>query len=157
MKKMMLIVLAAAAIVAGSVLIARGGAAVQGPPHGRGPGGHGPGLGLLNPRLMDELDLTDAQREQIRTLVDAHRTAVEPLHDQLKSNRDAINEASLAANFDEARVRALAASAQTIHTDLVVAEARLTSQIYALLTPEQRTELGQLLAEMRERGPGKRR
>ena len=164
MKRAILIVLVALPLIAGAALA---GVAAQGGPGGhgghggfggrRGPGGPG-GPGILNPRILHQLDVTDAQREQIRTLVEANREANQALHEQLRANHEAVRAASLTTTFDEGQVRALIAAGEAIRTDLALSEARLTSQVYALLTPEQRAELAEILAQGHGgRGEGRRR
>jgi protein CpxP len=159
-KRAILIVLVALPLIAGAAFAGSMGEGIGfGGPGGhggrRGPGGHG-GPGILNPRILHQLNITDAQREQIHTLVEANRTANQALHDQLRQNHEAVRAASLTTTFDEGQVRALIAAGEAIRTDLALSEARLTSQIYSLLTPEQRTQLAEILANGPKFGEGRR-
>lgn len=107
---------------------------------------------LLSPMLLRQLNITETQREQIRTLAETHRATVEPLREQLRQSHEAVLRASLTTTFDEAAVRALIAQTESVRTSIGVAEAKVNSQVYALLTPEQRTQLEQFLAEGPRRG-----
>ncbi len=129
--------------------------------HGRvGPGGPGGGdfghhfLG----RLGEKLGLTDAQREQAKTILEAERTANEPIFEELRSNQDALQEASKFGAFEqnEAEITALAQRQGELHAELIVARERVKSQLYQILTPEQQQQL-QDLAETADGGPRHRR
>jgi len=75
--------------VAAVVALLVGGAAIyaQGPRgvRGRGPGGVGPG-GPPAAMMLRELNLSDAQREQVRQLMTQYREQVGALNDRLESD-----------------------------------------------------------------------
>ena len=113
-----------------------GGPPPMGGPH-RGPGGPG---GVLGP-LARDLNLTDAQKEQIKQLEDKFAANTKELHEQmLKAGGDPFDALKDGA-FDEAAVRAAAQARANIQVELEVAHARLLSQVYALLTAEQKAQL----------------
>lgn len=108
-------------------------------PEGGFPGKHrGKGPGKRFARMARKLDLTEAQQEQVRTLLESERERVASLRKQLAETREKIRQATLAETFDEAAVRALAVSQSEARVELAVSRARVKSQIHALLTPEQR-------------------
>lgn len=113
-----------------------------------GRGGPGGPMGGL---MLGELDLTEAQREQVRTIMETRRAADEPLMERAQAARQALQTAIQTQPVDEATIRARSADLATIEADLAVSRARLQAEILALLTPEQRTELEQQQAQMRER------
>jgi len=102
-------------------------------------------------RLAEILDLSETQRQQIDELRDAERQKIAPYLKELQENRAAIHELTRTATFDEAAVRKLAAKQAAAKTEVIVAQARTRSQIYALLTPEQR-KLADRLTPRRGRG-----
>lgn len=110
-------------------------AAAAGGPGVRGKG-HGPGMRME--RMADELGLSDSQKEQVRIILKAEHEKTWPLRQQLFENREQIRKISLSGKFDEAVVRAIAAKQADIQTEIIVSHARAESEIYALLTPEQR-------------------
>jgi protein CpxP len=105
-------------------------------PH-RGPGGPG---GVLGP-LARDLNLTDAQKEQIKQLEDKFMASTKDLHEQMRTAGGDPFDALKDGAFDEAAVRAAAQARANIQVELEVAHARLLSQVYALLTPEQKAQL----------------
>lgn len=126
-----------------------GGGPPQGPP--RGPGGpQGPGG---EERLFRELNLTDAQKEQIKTLREKQHTDAETYHEQLRQTREQMRAAIESATFDEAAVRALAVKEGQAVTELSVIGARTEAAIYQVLTAEQRAKLATMREQRRPPRP----
>ncbi|MBI2189216.1 MAG: Spy/CpxP family protein refolding chaperone [Acidobacteria bacterium] len=136
-----------AALVGAGVLYAQGPGRGLGFGHGRGPGLGGPGAMLP----LRQLELTDAQQQQIRELMQQHRAAVQPIMERLRVAAEAQRAAVDAAPADEGRIRAAAQQVAEVQADLAVQRARLQSDIVALLTPEQQQRLQQLRAERQSR------
>ncbi len=103
--------------------------------HGRH-GKMGPGKHFA--RMAKELNLTEDQQKQIKAILESERQKAAPLRKQLAENREQVRKAIEAQPFDESAVRALAAGQNATRVELVVSRARAKSQIFALLTPEQR-------------------
>lgn len=114
----------------------------------QGPGSGRHGSGMLK-RMAAELNLTDAQQAQIKTILQTERAKIRPLRQQLRQNRLA-QTGSVTGNFDEARVRAFAAKQAQIMSDLTVERERTKSQIYAVLTPDQRQKALELMQQRRQ-------
>ncbi|MGA6993368.1 MAG: Spy/CpxP family protein refolding chaperone [Candidatus Deferrimicrobiaceae bacterium] len=106
-------------------------------------------------RMAKKLDLTEAQKEQVKAILASERDKAEPLRQQLAENRENLRKAIEAEPFDEATVRALAESRNKTRVELVVSRARTKSRIFALLSPEQR-ELARKLGPMGEGRHGHR-
>lgn len=127
----------------------RGPGGPGGPPPGRpgGPGGFGgpggPGGGLP----LRALDLTDAQKEQVKAIHEAERAKIEPYLKQLGDAHKALGEATAKGQFDEAQVRTIAATVAQAQVELTVSRARQDAAIYQILTAEQRAKLEQFRAE----------
>lgn len=133
---------------------------------GRGPGGPGmpgrPGgpMGgpgdVLGPMMLGRLDLSDAQREQVRTIVESHRDELRELGERGMHARQALEAAVMANVFDEAAIRAAAAEVGVVEADMAVARARISAEVHQVLTAEQQAKLEQLRAQMRERMESRR-
>lgn len=143
-------VVAAASLAA---LVVAGAAYAQGPGvggfRGRGPGAGMGGSGFGLP--LRQLELTDAQRQQIRQLVQQRRIEMRPLVERLRTAAEARRQAVTAIPPDEARIRVAAQELAQAQVDVAVQQARLQSDIFALLTPEQQQRARQLRAERRNR------
>jgi len=121
--------------------------------HGRrGPGGPRGGDGLG--RLARDLDLTDAQKAEVKKITDAFEASTQALHEQLRQAGPGGGgpfEGLKDGAFDEAAVRAAAQARANLHVELEVARARMMSQIYALLTAEQKATLAERRQQFEQR------
>lgn len=156
-------IIGGAVALAAALMMTAAAFAQQGPggPHGHGgphgPGGHGRhggpgGPGRLLGHFSRVLDLTDAQKAQIKQLEDGFKESTKGLHEQLgKGAHGGPFETLNGGAFDEAAVRAAAQARANVHVEIEVAHARFFSQVYALLTPEQKAKLAELHKQMQER------
>jgi protein CpxP len=121
-----------------------------GPPPMGGPGPMGGGRGGPLGELR-ALDLTDAQRQQVKEVMDQHRNATQPLHDKAMTVRQALREAIEADTIDDNTIRQRSAAVAAVDADLAVAEAHLHQSVMAVLTAEQQQKLRELRAQAQER------
>jgi len=166
-KRVMLATVAAGAIALG--VTAAGRASAQNtnqdprPFNGRrmGPGGrggmHGPGgpggpLAMLR-MIGPQLNLTDAQKEQIRNIAEAHREEWKALADRERTAHEAVNAAIMADAIDEALIRSKSAELGMVQTDVAVASARARAEVWQILTPEQQAQAKKMQAEFSARRP----
>ncbi|HEX8141212.1 MAG TPA: Spy/CpxP family protein refolding chaperone [Pyrinomonadaceae bacterium] len=125
----------------------------QGPQHGpRGRGFHGgPGgpPGGLGP-LGRDINLSEEQKAQIKKIRDSFEESTRSLREQMRTLHESADPLSGAA-FDEAAVRTAAQARAGVQVELEVAHARMMSQILAILTPEQKTQLAARRQEFEQR------
>ena len=130
------------------------------PRHGMGPMGlghmMGEGPGMMLPMVLKGLDLTDAQRDQIRSILEARRAANEPLMERARTAREALQQAMQAQPVDEATIRARSADLGAVEADLAIARAQVQAEITAVLTDEQKAELAKMREERNERMENRR-
>ena len=113
-------------------------------------GGMGPLMpGLLSPRL----GLTDAQKEQIKGVVEARGEEWKAVSERMRTARQALDEAINSDAVNEALIRQLSADVAAVEADANVARARVRAEVFQFLTPEQQA----LAREMASRGPGRGR
>jgi Spy/CpxP family protein refolding chaperone len=105
-------------------------------------GRHGPG-GILR-----ELDLSETQREQLRSLREQDR-ARETMA-RLMQSRRALNEA-VESGADEGTLRQLAFQTGEAEGDAAVERARSHQQMMEILTPEQREQYEALRQEQKQK------
>lgn len=120
--------------------------------HGfRGRGGDGmfggPGFGFM----AHYLDLTDAQKDQAKQIMTNEKTTLRPLMQQMRQNRAQERQLIEAANFDQSQAAAFAAQQSQTMTQLTVERLRMQSQIYQILTPDQKTKLNAFLDKRAQR------
>jgi protein CpxP len=131
----------------GQGMMGRGMMGPGGPGMRGGPGGPGGMAGLP----LRELDLTDAQREQVKAVIESHRDDQKAIGDRMMTVRKALHDAIAADTFDEAAIRAAAAQVGAVDADAAVLQARIRAEITALLTPEQVKKAKELRLEMENR------
>jgi protein CpxP len=121
-------------------------------PGGPGFGGPGPGgpLGDIGVPLR-ALDLTDAQREQVRGVMQAHQAAFKEIGDRMRTARQALDAAVTGDTLDETAVRAKSADVAAVEADAAVLRARVHQEVFSLLTSEQQTKARELRAQAAER------
>jgi Spy/CpxP family protein refolding chaperone len=102
--------------------------------------------------IARKLDLTDAQKTQIQSMIQAERPNFQPLVKQLAANHEQMLVATRGGSFDEAQVRTLAnQQAQTL-AQLIVIRERVISKVYnTVLTPDQKTKADTLRQQMLDR------
>lgn len=140
-KTFSLAVSAVAALIFMAALVA-----VSQGPQGRGesaerggfPGGP-LGRGGLGP-LARDLNLTDDQKTQIQKITESFETSTKELRDKLRALHESEPD-PLTTAFDEAAVRAAAEERAKIEVELQIAHVKMLSQIGAVLTPEQKSQL----------------
>ena len=95
--------------------------------------------------MAKELNLTDAQKEQIKSIMQSQHATMRPLMQQLAENRKAMLTATANGAFDQARVQAIANQQSQAMAQLMVQKASIQHQIYTqVLTPDQRTKADQM-------------
>jgi protein CpxP len=105
--------------------------------------GRGGSHGFGKFRVMDELKLTDDQRQQQRAIVQRHLESIKAQRDELIKLGEKRAQGTLTAE-DGARAKALR---REIHNSMQNAH----TEIESILTPEQRTKLEQLKTERKAR------
>lgn len=131
-----------------------------GGPGGRGGRMGGPGgpMGML-PMLARELNITDAQQAQIKSIADSHRDEWKALGDRARTAHEALQQAVTADAVDEGLIRQRSAEVAAVEADMAVARARTHAEVFQLLTPEQKTQAKTLQStfgeRMKQRGRGR--
>ena len=119
-----------------------------GPGRFGGPGG-GP-MGML-PMLGRDLNLTDAQRDQVKSVMQSHRNDLKTLGDRTFEAHRALEAVISADTIDEAAIRARSADLATVEADMAVMRAQVRAEVWQILTPEQQQQARTLQAEMQQR------
>lgn len=128
----------------------RGGRDGGGPGRPSGPGGRmgGPMGGAFAFREVMR-DLTAAQREQVKAIHARHADRIRPLAERAMAARDAVNTAVVSGN--ESNLQALSIEVGNAETELTFAQAQVQSEIYNLLTAQQKQTIAERRKEMEAR------
>jgi protein CpxP len=154
MKKIIVAIIAVAIVSIGSILAIaqttdggtdkkwgkRGG-------HHRGGKMHRGGGGMMFRRL----DLTEDQKAQMKSIREASKTATAPLREAMKANHQKLTEATANGAFDEAQVTTIANEGAAIKAQMTVQREKVKSQMFAILTDEQKAKAAEMKATMKQR------
>ena len=118
-----------------------------------GRGGHwgdhggrgGFGMGFRN------LDLTDAQKAQMKQIRESHSGTIRPIMEQLHAKRQEIRQASEGGTFDEALVTQKLTEIAPLEAKLQGEQVRIHQEMLAVLTPDQKTKLEQARQELKSK------
>ena len=117
----------------------------------RGGSGRGMMFGHMG-WIARKLDLSDTQKTQIQSLIQAERPNFEPLLKQLAANHQQMLVATRGGSFDEAQVRTLAnQQAQTLANLMVIRERVISKAYNTVLTADQKTKADTLRQNMLDR------
>jgi len=127
----------------------------QGPGVGmrRGPGGPGARGGPARFGLpgLGQLDLTDAQKEQIKNIHDSHRDEAWQIAQRTEAAQRDLNLTADAPVVDEAGIRAKADVLAAAIAEGTIHRAKVNAEIFNVLTSEQQEKLKAFRAQRQER------
>ena len=130
------------ALLATSVVYAQG-------PRGGGFGGQGGrGFGPGGPGLaLNELNLTDAQREQVREIRERHKEQIQTLSRRLGDLAAKQRQAIETVPVNETLITSATQDMTQAEVEVAIQEARINADIWSVLTPEQQAKATKLRAE----------
>lgn len=151
--------------LAGAVVLSIAGIGVYAANDGRdpadGPYRHGgPGMGFMFPgmigpellhRLGDKLALTDEQRQTIEGLMESARPNIKAMHEEMRTSAERLRTTQPDDPNYATVVAQASQKAGELASRLVTDGSQLRTQIWQVLTPQQRTELQALQSQFRER------
>lgn len=108
---------------------------------GRGFGPGGPGLAL------NELNLTDAQREQVREIRGRYREQIQTLSRRLGDLTAKQRQAIETVPLNETLITSATQDMTQAEVEVAIQEARINADIWSVLTPEQQAKATKLRAE----------
>jgi protein CpxP len=97
------------------------------------------------------LDLTDEQKAQMKAIRQANRETMKPIREQMKANREKLQQLSAGGNFDAAQVQAIAAQQGSLSAQMIVERERVKSQMFNILTPEQKAKAAEMKAQFQQK------
>jgi protein CpxP len=116
-----------------------------------GPMGFGPGF--------SQLDLTDDQKTQLKSIADSHREEFRTAGEKVRAARDGMQELVEADSINESAIRAKSAEIAAAEAEVMIMNAKVRQESMQVLTSEQQQRLKELRAarqgQMRQRRPGR--
>ena len=105
---------------------------------GMGKRGHGGAM-----RLFSKLNLSDAQQQQLRAIEERYEANIRPQREEMRRLHENNNQGELSPDAQ--------ARAQQLRTEMRQGMKGMREEMLAVLTPEQRTQLEQLMKERKAR------
>jgi protein CpxP len=106
---------------------------------------------------LRQLDLTDAQREQIRSIFEQNRDEMRAAREKLRTARRGLHDAASAdtvakaGTIDESAIRTAAETLANAEAEAAINRARVHAQVWQLLTPEQQAKAKELRQQREQR------
>jgi hypothetical protein len=121
----------------------------------QGPRGFGgPGGPDTEARLTKTLNLNATQQNAVHTALQEHRVATSGLGDQMHTLNTQLHAAIKAGATDQ--IDKVSASIATLHAQQTASQAKAAAKIYATLTDDQKTQVGDHIEMLMGGGPGGR-
>ena len=108
--------------------------------------------GGFDKKVMRQLDLTDAQKAELKEMREANRAEMKAKHSgnkadkmaQMKAHHEKVQDLILADTFDEAAANDLASQMVEKQTERRLTMLKKQHQMMSVLTPEQKTQLKEI-------------
>lgn len=100
-------------------------------------------------RLMQQLNLTQAQKDQAKAIFQQNRQSTKMVREQLRTNREALAKAVKSDNNGE--IERLAATQGHLRGELLAKRSEAFAKFYQILTPAQRAKAEQMHQAFRQR------
>ncbi|AFY70875.1 protein of unknown function Spy-related protein [Thalassoporum mexicanum PCC 7367] len=118
-------------------------------------GFEGPEAGRRGGRLLEELDLSDAQKQEIKEIHDRGRSQSQSLREQLRQEQEELKNL-MTGTASESAIRSQFNQVKSLRTQLADIRFDHMMEVRAVMTPAQRQEFAQLMEERREQWRGRR-
>ena len=100
--------------------------------------------------LIEDLDLSDEQKEQVEAIVERYEDDKDNLVESLKEAREQLQDVIFAEEYNETAVRQAAQQVSSIMEELAVLHAKMIAELRTVLSPEQMGYLKGRMEAMKE-------
>jgi periplasmic protein CpxP/Spy len=107
---------------------------------GRFHGRHGRGAG----DAWQRLNLTEAQKTQMKQVRKSYRERTQSLHEELRAKKQELRQANQGETFNEALAAQVLTESAALEAKLMGERFKMRQEMLALLTPEQKNQLEQM-------------
>ena len=91
--------------------------------------------------MLRRLDLSDAQRDQVRELMRSQSETMRTRAEAHRKTHDELRQLPMSEDYSEAKLKALAEASGKAAAEMAELRARTARQLHQILTPEQRQQL----------------
>ena len=105
---------------------------------------------------LQQLNLTQAQRNQIQEIRQQHGDSLRNAGQRIRQTKQVLEDAVRSEWFDESRIRSLSADLGDLQSEVAVLRGAIHAQTWMLLTSEQQARAGEIRTEMKARQQDRR-
>jgi len=121
----------------------------------RSSGNGGRSHGFQEGRWLEALNLSAEQTERIQSIREEAKQAMEPLREQLQQEREVLQSQLAGDTATDDQLRAQHQETEDLHQQMGVERFETMLEIRRVLTPEQRSQMAELMEQRRaQRGQG---
>lgn len=117
------------------------------------PSAHGPGMFGMDHHMIEfyskMLDITDAQKTQMKATLQKERATMQPLMQQMHQLDQQLHQ-YVEGTYDAAKVQALVSQQSQTLVQLKVEETRIHNELYQMLTADQQAKLKEFEANRQQ-------
>lgn len=100
---------------------------------------------------LRQLNLTDDQKAQVKQIFQAEKPAMKPLMQQEHAAHTQMIQLITSGKFDSQTATTIAAQESQTHMQIEVEHAKIASQIYQLLSSDQKAKVADIIAQHQQR------
>jgi protein CpxP len=119
--------------------------------HHHGMGMHGGFMGAGMGFPLHALNLTDDQKTQVKQIMQTEKPSIKPLMQQEAQAHQQMMALVTSGNFDQAKATTIASQEAQTHIQMQVEHAKIASQIYQLLSSDQKAKVADMMAKHQQR------
>jgi protein CpxP len=102
-------------------------------------------------QMIESLNLDDSQKQKIKPILEDLKTNIKQSADQMRDLSKQINEQAASSTMDQTAVNDLIDKKTKLIGDMIKAKVTAKNQIYAILKPEQKTQLQSKMKQTEEK------
>ena len=98
------------------------------------------------------MNLTEAQKAQMKQIREGYRERTQPLHQELRAKRQELRQETQGGTFNEALTTQVLTESAALEAKLMGERFKMRQEMLALLTPEQKNQLEQMREQHKMKG-----
>jgi periplasmic protein CpxP/Spy len=98
--------------------------------------------------MMSKLNLTDAQKAQVKSIMTAAGPQMKSIHQQMQANSMKLSQMAPTGGAYTATVQEVSQANATLHAQMITQREQIRASVYKVLTPAQQQQLATMKTEM---------
>jgi periplasmic protein CpxP/Spy len=98
--------------------------------------------------MMSKLNLTDAQKAQVKSIMTAAGPQMKSIHQQMRANSMKLSQMAPTGGAYTATVQEVSQANATLHAQMITQREQIRASVYKVLTPAQQQQLATMKTEM---------